>query len=353
MVNFNILFHSSALLNISEYDKKSKLLVYSSYFDTLKQISYVSVCIEMKNINILPIYIQDKIQTLCKFHKCNENDVLEIIIEIGSNYNYNITYFAIINDNSTKTYNYQMDKESFFFNEDNMIVGTNGISITNTLPILKNEYKITDRFGIRPHPFKRTKCSFHSGLDFSARIGTPIFAMADGIVTFSGYKKDYGYHIVIKHENNLETLYAHMRYASLLKLGQSVYKGQLIGYVGATGYTTGPHLHLEVRHNGIRCNPELFFSFDKKILTKIHNMRQIFIKTYINRLSMKLFKCMNSRNKIKYNELRVTKRIIINMQKQNISNKIIKKPLNLNSNKSNLLKNKNKKLKSLPKKQIS
>ncbi len=96
----------------------------------------------------------------------------------------------------------------------------------------------------------------HLGIDYGAPHGTPIMAVGDGVVTRIGWVGGYGKHIVIRHNKSLESLYSHMsRYASGLKKGSRVSQGQVIAYVGSTGYSTGPHLDFRLRQNGKFINP--------------------------------------------------------------------------------------------------
>jgi len=95
---------------------------------------------------------------------------------------------------------------------------------------------------------------WHNGIDIGAHTGTPILAADSGMVTFRGWSGNYGYMIKIDHGNGMVTLYAHLS-AFNVQLGDTVQKGQVIGYVGNTGYSTGPHLHFEVHVNGTPVNP--------------------------------------------------------------------------------------------------
>lgn len=110
---------------------------------------------------------------------------------------------------------------------------------------------ITSRFG--ESSSRRT--SKHTGLDIGAPTGTKIKACANGTVTFSGYKGSYGYMVVINHGNGIETYYAHCSklYANV---GDKISQGDVIAAVGNTGNSTGPHLHLEIRVNGLAYNPQ-------------------------------------------------------------------------------------------------
>lgn len=110
---------------------------------------------------------------------------------------------------------------------------------------------ITSRFGAG----SRIRRSAHTGLDIANSTGTPIAAAASGTVTFSGYKGSYGNMIVISHGNGLQTYYGHCS-KLYVTAGTQVSQGQTIGTVGSTGNSTGPHLHLEVRINGVAYNPQ-------------------------------------------------------------------------------------------------
>ncbi len=112
---------------------------------------------------------------------------------------------------------------------------------------------ITSKFGYRPDPFTGV-IKFHSGIDIKATYKQPVRATADGIVKFSGWKKGYGKVVIIKHKNGYETWYAHLAYKRVGK-NQPVRAGQIIGYAGRTGRTTGVHLHYEIRKNGKPVNP--------------------------------------------------------------------------------------------------
>ena len=111
---------------------------------------------------------------------------------------------------------------------------------------------ITSRFGA----VSKIRRSAHTGLDISAAQGTPIKAAASGTVTFSGRNSSgYGNMVVISHGNGVQTYYAHC-YSLNVTAGQQVSQGQTIAAVGSTGNSTGPHLHLEVRVNGVAYNPQ-------------------------------------------------------------------------------------------------
>ncbi|MFT6915942.1 MAG: murein DD-endopeptidase MepM/ murein hydrolase activator NlpD [Motiliproteus sp.] len=131
--------------------------------------------------------------------------------------------------------------------------------IPNGSPL--EEVTLTDRFGQRRHPVTGKK-SHHDGLDFRAASGTPIYATADGAVEYSGFHKSSGYGnlIIINHNFGFKSYYAHLK-KTVARSGQLLEKGQLIGYSGNTGISTGPHLHYEVRYLFKPLNPILFLNW--------------------------------------------------------------------------------------------
>ena len=108
-------------------------------------------------------------------------------------------------------------------------------------------YTLSSRFGYRIAVFGEG--NFHSGLDIAGTgYGSPVYASNNGVITELSYVGSYGNHIIINHNNGYYSMYAHMSgYASGLKVGSVVERGQLIGYVGSSGWATGPHLHFEIR----------------------------------------------------------------------------------------------------------
>lgn len=115
-------------------------------------------------------------------------------------------------------------------------------------------------YGMRIDPIYRTR-RFHAGMDFSAKIGTDIYATGNGVVTFSGWKQGYGNCLIIDHSFGYQTLYGHM-HKFKARVGQKVKRGEIIGYVGNTGKSTGPHLHYEVIVRGKHDNPARYYFMD-------------------------------------------------------------------------------------------
>lgn len=112
---------------------------------------------------------------------------------------------------------------------------------------------LTSPYGWRIHPITG-KNSFHNGVDLANSQGTPIYAARSGTVTTATYSGAYGYYVTINHGDGYSTLYAHMTHY-IVSAGQSVSQGQVIGYMGSTGWSTGPHLHYTVYLNGNTVNP--------------------------------------------------------------------------------------------------
>jgi hypothetical protein len=114
---------------------------------------------------------------------------------------------------------------------------------------------LRSRFGYRIHPIFHTR-RLHTGIDLAAPSGTPIYAAGDGVIKYYKWQSGYGNKVEIQHVNGYETGYGHMsRYVDGLGVGSRVRQGQLIGYVGSTGQSTGPHLHFEIKINGNFVDP--------------------------------------------------------------------------------------------------
>lgn len=121
---------------------------------------------------------------------------------------------------------------------------------------VKSAFRFTSQFGYRRDP-KTGGRRMHSGVDFAAGIGTPLYATADGVVTHAGWQSGYGRLVKIQHEFGIETRYAHQSRIRV-KVGQRVSRGQHIGDMGASGRVTGVHLHYEVRVGGKAVNPMIY-----------------------------------------------------------------------------------------------
>lgn len=126
-----------------------------------------------------------------------------------------------------------------------------GVSIPSLIPVAMT--RLSSNFGMREHPVLGGRRA-HKGIDLSAPTGTPIRATADGVVEMADWFGGYGLYVQLDHGAAMETRYGHMSRIAVAQ-GQQVRKGDVIGYVGSTGRSTGPHLHYEVRVSGEAVNP--------------------------------------------------------------------------------------------------
>lgn len=118
-----------------------------------------------------------------------------------------------------------------------------------------DQTRITSEFGFRRY-------RWHHGTDLKLNTGDPVYSTFDGIVRIKSYDRNgYGYYVVVRHKNGLETLYGHMS-KILVEVGQEVRSGDVLGLGGSTGRSTGPHLHFEVRYQGLSINPTQLFDFN-------------------------------------------------------------------------------------------
>ena len=132
-----------------------------------------------------------------------------------------------------------------------------GVGVVPTFSPLSNG-RVTSNFGIRTHPILGGR-RMHTGIDLAAATGTPVFATAMGVVTNAGWRGSYGLLVQLDHANSHQTRYGHLSRLAV-QPGQIVEPGQLIGYVGSTGRSTGPHLHYEVRIGGKAVDPRPYMT---------------------------------------------------------------------------------------------
>ena len=131
-----------------------------------------------------------------------------------------------------------------------------------------NGARLSSSYGKRRHPILGYR-KMHTGVDFAARTGTPILAAGSGTVEVAGRNGGYGNYIRIRHTDGYKTAYAHMsKFARGVRKGSYVTQDQVIGYVGSTGQSTGPHLHYEVHHHGKKINPRRLSQLSGKPLSK-------------------------------------------------------------------------------------
>ena len=228
---------------------KEGIIKSSLYSSATKENIDPNVIIEFARLYGFQVDFQRDIQ---------KNDSFQIIYEVfvdenGKIFeNGNIIYANLI---LRGQYNqlYYFQKKNFIGHYDE-----NGKSIKKALmktPI--NGARLSSSFGMRKHPILGYN-KMHKGTDFAAPEGTPIMASGDGVITKAGWCGGGGNCVKIKHNKTYQTIYAHMKNFSNLAIpGNRIKQGQIIGYVGSTGMSTGPHLHYEVIENGKKINSQL------------------------------------------------------------------------------------------------
>jgi murein DD-endopeptidase MepM/ murein hydrolase activator NlpD len=157
----------------------------------------------------------------------------------------------ILGGSKHELYRFQTDNGHFDYFDSN---GESGKRFIDRRP-LQGGGRVSSPFGWRVHPIFHTR-KLHTGVDLAAPEGTRVYAAADGVVERAGWSSGYGRFILLRHVNGYETAYGHLsRIAAATKVGATVRQGQVIGYVGHTGFATGPHLHFEIRINGHFVDP--------------------------------------------------------------------------------------------------
>jgi murein DD-endopeptidase MepM/ murein hydrolase activator NlpD len=133
--------------------------------------------------------------------------------------------------------------------------------------------RITSSFGERNDPFAGDEGEFHRGIDIAAPTGTAIHATGDAVVASAGWGSGYGREVVLNHGHGITTLYAHMASITVVP-GESITRGQVIGYVGVSGHSTGAHLHYEVRINDTAVNPHRYMRMTMAQMTETNVLPQ-------------------------------------------------------------------------------
>lgn len=158
------------------------------------------------------------------------------------------------NNDSNNSNNNSNQNNSDNNSNDNSNSNTGGISSSGFMyPLPAGTSYVSCAYGYRIHPVNGNY-SFHSGVDLAAGGGTPIYASRSGTVTTATYSDVYGYYVTINHGDGFSTLYGHMTHY-IVSAGQYVSQGEVIGYVGTTGWSTGNHLHFTIYYNGSTVNP--------------------------------------------------------------------------------------------------
>lgn len=135
------------------------------------------------------------------------------------------------------------------------------VSIPSRMPV--EGIQLTSSYGMRTHPVLGGRRA-HKGVDLAGPVGTPIHATADGVISMAQWFSSYGLYVALEHGGNIQTRYGHMSRLNVAA-GQHVRKGDVIGFIGSTGRSTGPHLHYEVRVNGDAVNPIPYMQADQLV----------------------------------------------------------------------------------------
>lgn len=250
------------VVQLNKFIAKYEADIDSSFIETLK-----SMTLSNKTISQLISAYSNKINFQ---RSIKQGDKITLIIEKFVTksgecaYTGNVLYASLKTNKKTHNiYYYASSKENYKFFDDN------GHSIrSNFFGNPLKTIRVSSSYGYRKHPILGCR-KMHKGVDFAAAKNTPIYATADGIVTFVGYKGGYGNVVKIKHNRQLATLYAHAtKFAKNLRNGSSVKQGDVIAYVGSTGRATAPHLHYEVHVNGKQVNPMQFKPASDVVLAK-------------------------------------------------------------------------------------
>lgn len=152
---------------------------------------------------------------------------------------------------------------------------TDWVNLANAPTLWPVMGRITSSFGERNDPFAGDEGEFHRGIDIAAPTGTAIHATGDAVVASAGWGSGYGREVVLDHGHGMTTLYAHMASITVVS-GESITRGQVIGYVGVSGRSTGAHLHYEVRINETAVNPHRYMRMTMAEMAKTNEMPQQF-----------------------------------------------------------------------------
>lgn len=228
-----------------EIDVANLPSLYRSIFETGRKHDLPDTTIE----RIIAMFAYDLDLT----KKINAGDSIELLFaEPDAQGHKELLYVGLKLANAERhMYRHQSDDGVVDFYDEN---GQTGKKFLMRRP-LKGGGKLRSNYGYRRHPIFKTY-KLHTGVDLSAPTGTPIYAAGEGVVKRAQWVSGYGRYVELTHANGYRTAYAHMtRIASGMQPGTRVRQGQIIGYVGSTGYSTGPHLHYEIKINGRTVDP--------------------------------------------------------------------------------------------------
>jgi len=227
---------------------KSNIIQNNLYSSAIESGVEPNIIVELANMYGFEVDFQRDIRTGDKFEVYYERYVDENNVTKTTG---KIIYASMfVNNKELSLYNFKYKNKSGYYDID-------GKSVIKTLmktPI--NGARLSSGFGLRKHPILGFN-KLHQGTDFAASRGTPIMASGSGIVEMAQRYKGYGNFVRIRHNTTYKTAYGHMsKFRKGIRKGVRVAQGQIIGYVGSTGMSTGPHLHYEVIKNGKRINSQ-------------------------------------------------------------------------------------------------
>jgi murein DD-endopeptidase MepM/ murein hydrolase activator NlpD len=242
------------------YETKEEMLVFP-----LESSPYEDILSHTKNKKLANEFIRIFRKSI-NFRRLHKNDMIAIRysqkIRMGKYFGRPIIHGVYVK------MKYQKDKYVFNNEADGRYYDEQGKSLTSVffkVPLRYN--RISSKFTYkRYHPIlKRYRA--HLGVDFAAPTGRRIYSTADGKVIHKGRKGGYGHTIIVKHSNGYKSLYAHLsKYSSRIKVGSRIKQGTLLGYVGTSGRSTGPHLHFGLYKNGRAVDPLKVMRYSKKVL---------------------------------------------------------------------------------------
>ncbi len=244
----NIKITKKELNTLSSTESKEYLITNSLYADGIA--NYIPNEILMKLIQLFSFDLDFQ-------RDIKKNTIVSISYEITTVENKNNYYFGDIEYARIEINNNNLEYFKFL-TDDGFIDYFNREGKNVKKSILKTPLdgaKISSNFGMRKHPISGFN-KMHKGIDFAAPIGTPIYAGGNGIIEFVGNNGGYGKYIRIRHNNDYKTAYAHLSsFKKGISKGVRVNQGEIIGYVGSTGRSTGPHLHYEIIYQNEQINP--------------------------------------------------------------------------------------------------
>lgn len=233
---------------------------YQDLNDELKNLEKQIKELEKRDNNVYrSIFEANPIPDSARAKEIEMEEEIKTVSGMTDNQLLSSIYYSIKNIKSRVGVQMESYKEidSLIKNKEQLLAHTPAIQ-----PVSNQDLsRIASGFGYRIDPVYKT-VKMHAGLDFAAPQGTPIYATADGRISLAGNAGDgYGNHVIINHGYGYQTLYGHMVKVKG-KVGQNVKRGEVIGWVGSTGKSTGPHCHYEVHKNGNKIDPVYFFYND-------------------------------------------------------------------------------------------